>query len=124
MDFDKYKNKTPWPDKSEIRDALIAEMFPNGIPAGLKIDGDAFDKEHVTPKYKELIFTYRESEAEIRKVFEADMESEHGMTELPKKCRDFIHGAAWQEGHSSGYSEVHLCYYDLVEAAKLAREEI
>lgn len=53
-------------------------------------------------------------EARIHDKFLADVEENWGFDKYPVHVRRAIHSAAWERGHSSGYSEVWNCYYDLV----------
>ncbi len=60
--------------------------------------------EHVPKMSTDQRNAYWKSQSEARDLFDADCLAELGLTEHPKAKR--FCEIAWQEGHSSGYSEV------------------
>jgi|SRR6185295_6894010 len=60
----------------------------------------------------EVYVAYNEDQARLCKQFKLDLEVEHGVIGNPKA--DKLFEIAWEQGHSSGYSEVALHYDQLV----------
>lgn len=82
----------------------------NNIPDKDKfIIETVFDKEGYTEYTNKYMSCLNEKEAQ----FKADLLEEAGITDHPKA--DMLFNKAWEQGHSSGYSEVYNCFYDLLD---------
>ena len=88
MDFSKYENKLPYPDKARV---------------ALK-------------KYYEQLQLYCKEEVRLHNLFRQDLEAEAGTSNNPKK--DLLFEKAWEFGHSAGFSEIASYYFDLAELVK------
>lgn len=65
------------------------------------------------PLYKEKLARYQAMEGQLYNEFKQDLFKEAGIENNPK--RDILFSKAWERGHSSGFSEVHGCFHDLLE---------
>lgn len=52
----------------------------------------------------------------LARLFQADLEAEHGLTGHPKAAMLF--GIAWERGHSSGYTDVANVYDEISQLLK------
>lgn len=66
--------------------------------------------------YRASLQKYREEDARLCNLFEADAAEECGLTDHPK--RQMLWGKAWEHGHAYGLSEVWIHYQDLAELLK------
>ena len=91
MDFNKYENKTP---------------YPTTIPKSME------EKKH----NREMSDVHRNEGYRLRKLFKEDAFKELGIADHPK--REKVYELAWEDYHSSGYSEV---FYQMEQLAKLIK---
>lgn len=63
--------------------------------------------------YKESLKQYRTISNARDAEFRRELFEEAGVTDNPKA--DILFSKAWEQGHSSGYSEVYNIFYDLLE---------
>ncbi|MFE6967209.1 hypothetical protein ACFVAJ_19145 [Agromyces sp. NPDC057679] len=77
----------------------------------------AIDDTPYNPKDRDA---YRQSEANIKLHFADDLRDAYA-EDLPEAVAPIIFERAWEDGHSSGYSEVESQYVDLAEFARKVR---
>lgn len=110
MDFSKYEIKEPYPERP-----AKPQLSSSHTSAELKHYAVAFDtweKKRDAWKVAYLLHSSRRREAEEQ--FKADALESVGWTHRPG--RDLVYARAWEQGHSSGLSEV---YNELVELTEL-----
>ena len=131
MDFNKYRNKRPYPN---VRDhttiyyyslgKAIAVREPDGSYYLIMADGSRKwiegEPEHAAAEtvvdertYRALRDEYGAEESWIYEEFKRDLFEELGIENHPK--RQLLFEKAWERGHSSGYSEVYNVALDLVD---------
>lgn len=120
MNFDDYRNNEPYPDiyakKREITDEINAEKLTAEERKAKLADVSRV----ATAWFHEAVQPYNDRQREIDRQFWADCREDIGYDEfLNEEGCKALEGYAWQEGHSSGYSEV---YGYLCEMADLARK--
>lgn len=59
---------------------------------------------------------YNKESWRLGEQFELDLATEHGVLKHPK--RKLLYMKAYEAGHSSGYSEIEICYVDMVDLIK------
>ena len=116
MNFDKYKNHLPYPDKKWL-DAQRAQRVQvlNDTPLTKLGMDNAFrelaaEMERVRTAQLEAILVETNR---LRRVFEVDCEAGVDLGNLPPAARRAIHDQAWELGHSSGFPEVVAHYVEL-----------
>lgn len=150
MNFDDYKNKRPYPTKSDhvtlrLHDKKSGEVLHetlssheateiiNEDPKLSVLVGGALrsnDHENVAiisafmvvavynkAAYDTEMYEYHNITHELYQKFEDDLAQEHAVTPRSKLHR-VIYGKAWEDGHSSGLSEVANHYDELVDFAE------
>lgn len=113
----------PYPD-DEAASAAVRRDLKSGTISINAYDTDSFNREFwkIRDEYKiKLSKAYWPAKQEFQEKlnekyggFNKRMEAKHGLDRFPIKLREVIHSRAWEEGHSSGESEVDNCYYDIV----------
>jgi hypothetical protein len=108
MNYDLYKNKLPYPEapkKPYLKSgATSAEIRKHAD------DVDAFNIAH--EEYIKARKLYGEEFARLDQQFYNDAANELGIVDHPKRLK--IQSYAYEEGHSSGNSEIYLILSDLV----------
>lgn len=119
MDFEKYKNTLPYPEKPN----KPKEPKPNGTDAkAYRAHADAMDQyakeleayetgPHA--QYKEQEDTYYKEGQRLQELFKADLLEELGITGHPKA--DQFYAKCYERGHAGGYSDVASIAHDLVD---------
>lgn len=123
FDPEDYSVTMPMPHHDEFEAKLLADIKAGTVacPFGeFDTRRDPWIAATSGLAYQEAVRMYRAAAVSARAQFEADMVKEHDMADLPPACRELIHRAAWEEGHSSGYTEVAMYYPALVAIAKAA----
>lgn len=114
MDFSKYNVTLPYGDYT----AALQEELERIDKLPLTRDEYNRLKELAPQTAMQKIIpirrAYNQAQAEMRKLFEQDMEEEFGFSYLPEEIKQKIHNAAWENGHSGGYSDVYAHYPDIV----------
>lgn len=126
--------KTPWHelvasrpiDTSTNVHELTLEVMEYGLRKTFeeKIAANAYDNDKPYPTGKTVASqtgrdAYRTRESELYAQFMADFKvwmREHG---VPAKYLDKVAAKAWDDGHSSGYSEVVNCAHKYIEIVTL-----
>jgi len=112
MDFDRYKNGMPWPQKKEYVNPKVEEVEEHFVGTIRQIEAARADAiERGEAEYKEARRAYGAETARLEAQFKADLEEETGLQNHPKK--DKLYAKAWERGHSGGLSEVYNEYLDL-----------
>lgn len=110
MNYEKYQNKISYPEKPKkpFIDSKIAtpRMYREHAAA---LEFYEIEKE----KYDEKRKAYDEEDYRLEQEFKKNALEEVGLTNHPKA--DKIYAYAWQEGHSSGFSEVFNTLLELSE---------
>ena len=125
--FDYYsKNRVPYPkkldhvtlfvyDKGEciysasaqsVSKSTLKETYPSAVIQEV-LDNEGF-------KAQSKLFN--EEKSRLYEEFQQDLFEDYGVSDNPKRFKCFE--LAWEHGHSSGYSEVHGVFGDLVELIK------
>lgn len=120
MNFDKYKNELPHPDKADYTTVYQYEkgvcVFTN-TQKFCRENQISFSKTTETvvdeEAYKEARRVYYAESNRLVESFKSDLEEEYGTQDNPKK--DLLFSKAWDHGHSGGFSEVESVYGDLVD---------
>lgn len=125
MNFDSYKNHgVPYPDRKKFSTYYYynkgkvvhtasgdSDVVPDGIEYAFRekvLDEAAFDAARKA---------YMAAEAAALDRFKEDLFADLGISDHP--LREKLFSKAWDDGHSSGYSEVHNCALNLVELFEL-----
>jgi hypothetical protein len=129
MDYEAYKNTLPYPKKADF----TTTFWYKGGKVIAKRDGDLSATQFLAPgfrdvldlkdcitevicdkdQYKAAMEAYNAETGRLQELFRQDFYAELGIELNPKRATLF--SKAWEHGHSSGYSEVMNCGYDLVE---------
>lgn len=125
--FDYYsKNKIPYPLKLDYVTLYVydkGECIHSASPRSVSrsnlqltypdaVIQEVFDNE----VYKAQLKLYNAEESRLYEEFQQDLFEDYGVSDNPKRFKCFT--LAWERGHSSGYSEVHGVFGDLVELIK------
>lgn len=112
-----FKNKIPYPDKNhpDLNDLLQKELEIQKQITLLqaKIEEIGWERRR---KLQALRLAWGQEEAKLIGLFRKAVEEEYDMVGHPKA--DSLWNKAWEQGHSSGLSEVLNAYQDLVELVK------
>lgn len=115
MDFTLYYNRVKYPDRP-----YKPQLEGKYTAAELRAHADALDKyEAEMVVYHKEMDEYRKGEAEVDEAAKQAMLKDVGLQFHSKK--DEIYAYCWEQGHSSGYSEV---YTHLVGIAPLFNEVV
>jgi hypothetical protein len=112
MDFNKYKNQLPYPPRP-----AKPTLPKNPTPEDYRKHADDMEvhAQAVTKCLKEMD-KYHAEQARLDTLFKQDALAEVGLTNHPKA--DKAYGLAWENGHSSGLSEVYNHLLDYAELLK------
>ena len=87
-----------------IKAKIAAKTYDNKLNwPGSGMDGDL----------KELRKKYQQENGRLRNLFRSDLEETYGVAGHKKK--DILWALAWERGHSSGLTEVFVCYDEMVQ---------
>lgn len=112
----------PFPFREDIERSLLGQIAAGTVTAPASVKArQAWVFRQVEETYTRQADAYRKAMGDLNDAFRAAMELEHGMAELPAKCRALIHSHAWDEGHAAGYSDIKNHYDRVVDIAKAAR---
>ncbi len=101
MNYDDYKVTIPYPNKPS---KPVMERVGRESQA-ICVYADAMEKwEKDMEDYQEALAIYREALRKLDERFKQDVLCENGLAGHPKAEK--VWDLAWEEGHSSGYSEV------------------
>lgn len=85
-------------------------------PKGMREYANALEKyDSEYDVYSQKLKKYREHKQKLDSQVVDFIKEETGLNDIPKKYQDKVYNYAYQQGHSSGYSEVACILYDLVE---------
>lgn len=101
--MDKYKNNDPFPAQPK------RPLLKSNDPQGHRDYADAlenFDVLHA--KFREDRNAWNKREGELLSQFRIDQKLEHCDDDWPEELKDLACEKAWEDGHSSGLSEVNL----------------
>jgi hypothetical protein len=111
-DFEEYRSKLPYPDRSAIRKEVTDEINNQPLTANDRADKLADVSRIVSEKFSVAVKPYSDDEKRLEAEFYKDCREDIGYDKYLHEdgCR-ILEGHAYQAGHSSGYSEVygHLC---------------
>jgi hypothetical protein len=110
MDYSQYENKLPYPDRATV----IRSHFADSIQ---KLDEMPLTKAQrqalldslevdIKNKWKEVRNAYFTEEKRLDDLFKQDAIKEAELDFLTGDARNAVYSYAWQQGHSSGISEV------------------
>lgn len=74
-----------------------------------------------TPEYRAAQATqdaYQRDEWDKSALFNFKLALDSGLDKYPDMIHDTVYALAWERGHSAGFSEIAICYDDLVEKFK------
>lgn len=125
MNFDSYKNHgVAYPDRKKFSTYYYyskgkvvhtcsgdSDVAPDGIEYAFRekvLDEAAFDAARKA---------YLQAETDALRRFKEDLFADLGISDHP--LRDKLFSKAWDDGHSSGYSEVYNCALNLVDLFEL-----
>ena len=108
MNFDKYKNKLPYPSKSDF---TVTNFYKNGKKVDFETDviEVIFDEE----KYNSELVKYYKESLNLEKKFKQDLFDDLGISDNPKK--DMLYSKAFEHGYSADFSEIYFYASDLVD---------
>jgi len=110
MDFSRYENKMPYPDRPRKPRALPLRH----TVADLEEYSEQFMKYVAErDKYDAHMKRYKEEKRRLFDLFKIDALMELGIEAHPKGYKAF--DMAWEEGHSFGYHEVFTILSELAE---------
>ena len=109
MNFEKYKNKMPYPCRSMKPRIPYSEKPKDFIEYAKKLEQWGVDFK----KQKKAMLEYKKEEARLLEIFKNDAFEYLGISDNPK--RELLYSKAWEEGHSSGLREVFEWMEDLSE---------
>lgn len=125
MDFEKYVNRVPYPNKRDfttiyyyadgelqhLETPLTGNITKAGkVPPGSCVKERSLDVE----AYKQAMSEYQRGEAEAQELFWKDLFEELGIPEDHPKAKTFK-DIAWAYGHSSGLHDVYSYACDIAE---------
>lgn len=74
---------------------------------------EQFEKSEIEYAKKET--EYYKAKEEVDVIIRAYVKDMAGFHRIPEKYRDKVWSKAWEDGHSSGYSEIYNCLSGLVD---------
>ena len=118
--FDYYsKNQVPYPNKLDYitlfvydKGECIHSVSAQSVSKSTLVFQEVFDNK----AYEKQLKLHRGEESRLYEEFQQDLFEDYGVSDNPKRFKCFA--LAWERGHSSGYSEVHGVFGDLVELIK------
>lgn len=125
--FDYYsKNQVPYPNKLDYITLFVYDkgacVFSDASSSHTK---SSLKEKYPTAVIQEVLDNeayraqsrlFNEEKSRLYKEFQQDLFEDYGVSDNPKRFKCFA--LAWELGHSSGYSEVHGVFGDLVELIK------
>lgn len=101
-----YENKLPWNPSPEMLTDIESQ-----IEAAKRVVEDLKEQRQNLRKVSQK--AYNEESARLQDQFKADLFKEFGVEKNPKaeKC----YAKAYEQGHSSGYSDIANCFANMVE---------
>ena len=121
LNYDDYKVKASYPAKRDFvysTTEIKTEVDENGLEFTTTIQYKKEDKG----AFKKALEDYRKETSEKTELFRNDFFKYHEIENKPWK--DLAFQQAWSRGHSSGYSEVINCGYEIVELCEKVEESI
>lgn len=117
MDFNKYKNKVPWPNHvKHVDNAEIGRLFASGCEdEARKLINEA---EESAREYDAGRAAYAAESARIDAMFYADCCKATGL-DPESEVSSMLYARAYSESHSSGHADV---YFTLVEYIDIIRD--
>lgn len=119
MIYEKYnamKHVLTWPDRNRcIQEAFVGIDDFIGNMKALKEENQRRE-ELGLQMYRDAKNAYNEKIHEIDSAFEAELAEIY--CTLPAQAAKAIFAKAWEDGHSSGYSEIENKYIDLCDFAE------
>lgn len=111
-----YENKVGWPPRPK----LLAEGF--AVDENKSVVWNRQEvlrlNQTATAQYSAAKLQYSSEEARLNGLHTADIISVAMDEGLSRKAAEIVYARAWEQGHSSGYSEVTMCASDLIDFAK------
>lgn len=102
-------------DPMSVMDRIEIGYYKNTKP--YKLDEAGLLAVHTTDAERKAVRqAYHNEEARINAEFMNDLFEEHGVLENPKRVKCFE--LAWDQGHSSGYSEIAIYFEQFVDLIK------
>lgn len=115
MNFEKYKNSVPYPNKNRLKESMVSIPISNFVGTRAEIDAE---KKRLTALYEEgweiLFKEYRKEEDSRIKEFWEDCFKEVGIPINHPKAQ-LLMSIAWQRGHYLGLPKVYLYFLELIE---------
>jgi hypothetical protein len=121
MSDSRYENKLPYSlNKKEwysLPEQVARLKQIDEAPLSKKAREEALEllEDEYKAECKKVKNAYCEEENRILKEFKDQQVLDFNLGRFSKTTQDKLFSLAWEMGHSSGYSEVHDQYYDLVE---------
>ena len=118
FNLNKYKvTEMEYPTKQDIVDEVnkLIQQVSQDLPHREYATIIKELNDSIPQRLKEARQKYAELEGQKRELFRNDMEEEFELSRFPLTIISLIHAKAYENGHSSGYSEIRNCYYDIIE---------
>jgi hypothetical protein len=120
------KNLSAYEAEKQIRDYLRelyvnkprAPLLMNNKPTKEAVERYTIAVEQYTldlAEYKTKDEVYRAESLRLWNLLENKIKEDSGLNDIPEQYRDKVYSYAYQQGHSSGYSEVYNYLLDLVD---------
>jgi TPR repeat protein len=131
VNTDKYKNNKPYPAKADFtttwwyragkavakrNPGMETEILDPRVGIDIELGACANEKSIDQVAYKAALRAYDHETARLVAQFKHDMFVELGIVDNPKA--DKLYSIAWEQGHSSGYSEVLSYAWNIVDLIK------
>jgi hypothetical protein len=120
MNMDKYENKMPYPER--IKKPVISRNPTAEEAEKYASDLRNYEKEMVS--YNAARASYSAEGVRLEECFKNDLFLEYVKTDGDeisddvRKKAEVIYAKAWEDGHSSGFSEVEIYFSNLVDFAR------
>ena len=105
-----YNTKVPYPKKEDFKDIHKCDKCEH--------IHHVFDKDG----YHKAVNDYHKENNRMYELFKQDCFKYYGIENNP--AREVIFSKAWEEGHSSGFSEVANCMSDIIDFVERCIKEV
>lgn len=118
--FDYYStNSVEYPNQSEYRKRLVQVINDTPMTAAERDEALEWVHEEARIWFKEAVKPYREEAARLEREFWQDCRGELGYDSfLNSDGVAALEYAAYERGHSAGYSDIYCCLIELAELAE------
>lgn len=126
MNLDDYKNKLPYPSKADFtttyyyKAGKVVATILAGEQSGVIVSGCVWEKVFDEGTYKAAVQAYGNETRRLSELFIVDLFHDNGLPD--DEFTRALYNVAYQQGHSSGYSEIKNYFEEMSHLQTLAKK--